>query len=1059
MKRFFKSSMIIAAFLSYHFCMAQDPNGVELPQLIPPSPVAQQFEKYVGYPVDMSTGLVNISVPLYNLQLPGIAIPFSLKYHASGIKVEDSYGPLGYGWSFFPGFRISRTVMGKIDELYHTDNIQSLNTVPNYTDYLVNMSTPASVGDEVGTSTADGQFDLFSIHLPNYDGGFILKWVNNVLTPVLIPDAPLKIDIVYAGAGSTYISGFTVMDDKGIQYQFGNTFSAINNEYAEGNDQYATSWMLRQIVLPGVNNSLLFHYNTAGVPNLAPSCKSFIYYDNYKTQAADDELQSQLGMSGDCGSNSIQSSEGCAFSGTVRFFQSVEFSAGKVVVTYTSDGLLMSMMAVVNSSGDTVRKISFAQQAQLLTKVSVDGEGDYVLSYNPQRFADTYSGSNLYFAVYQQDGWGFYNKKFNADLLPAIPMSSICGSSSGSLIFGTADRSVDTAAMQANMLEQIIYPTGGFTKFYYEPHTFHQAGTVMYGGGLRIKRIETAASATDNVITKTYTYGTFESGFGNNSGFYPSDGSFIDEKYLYTSGANGPGRCRRQTLNSRPKWRYYSFNLPVWYNEVTEYSDGGKTVYDYDYSADGVTTAYSNFGYDFFDQPISSDVTDVLQYSNNMLMGAPLLQQKRVYKGESGIYTLLHEEDYGYATYHPGQVHGLIVDALAYVMQNGQAPRNYFWRSDMPNILTFSQAGGQTILPFSFYDYYINTGKSNLVSTVQHDYSNGTDLAASVTDDFDNDFPYNHTLTQKTNSKGDITMERYYYPVGSSVPDLTSLASSQQQMINTLKTNNRITALIQQSSFKNTSTPLYSTLYGYKDWGNNILAPEQMYKKTSNNAYESRLHFYNYDSKGNVGEVAKESDGHVCYIWDYSQSFPAAKIVNSDLESVSYTSFEAENNGGWTIGGSARLNGGVTGKVYYSANSDISRSGLNSGTAYTISYWTDGTTGFSIPGTASGYRVKGKTVSINGSAWTYFEHKISGQNSITIQGNGNIDELRLYPATSQMTTYTYTPLVGTTSQCDVNSRITYYEYDSFGRLQDIKDQDGNIIKTFQYHYQGAADGF
>lgn len=67
--------------------------------------------------------------------------------------------------------------------------------------------------------------------------------------------------------------------------------------------------------------------------------------------------------------------------------------------------------------------------------------------------------------------------------------------------------------------------------------------------------------------------------------------------------------------------------------------------------------------------------------------------------------------------------------------------------------------------------------------------------------------------------------------------------------------------------------------------------------------------------------------------------------------------------------------------------------------------------------------------------------------------NGVIDELRLYPFAAQMTTYTYEPLIGITSQCDANNKITYYEYDSFGRLKTIRDQDRNVIKTMDYQYQ------
>jgi YD repeat-containing protein len=54
----------------------------------------------------------------------------------------------------------------------------------------------------------------------------------------------------------------------------------------------------------------------------------------------------------------------------------------------------------------------------------------------------------------------------------------------------------------------------------------------------------------------------------------------------------------------------------------------------------------------------------------------------------------------------------------------------------------------------------------------------------------------------------------------------------------------------------------------------------------------------------------------------------------------------------------------------------------------------------------------------------------------------------------QVTTNTYTPLIGKISQTTPNGYTMYYEYDGFGRLLDTKDKDGNIIKASQYHYIG-----
>ncbi len=79
------------------------------------------------------------------------------------------------------------------------------------------------------------------------------------------------------------------------------------------------------------------------------------------------------------------------------------------------------------------------------------------------------------------------------------------------------------------------------------------------------------------------------------------------------------------------------------------------------------------------------------------------------------------------------------------------------------------------------------------------------------------------------------------------------------------------------------------------------------------------------------------------------------------------------------------------------------------------------------------------------------------QLNIRVDNNGGpgtiwFDDIRLHPSAAQMTTYTYNPFVGITSQSDVNSRPTSYDYDGLNRLLNVKDDDGNIVKNYRYNY-------
>ena len=52
-----------------------------------------------------------------------------------------------------------------------------------------------------------------------------------------------------------------------------------------------------------------------------------------------------------------------------------------------------------------------------------------------------------------------------------------------------------------------------------------------------------------------------------------------------------------------------------------------------------------------------------------------------------------------------------------------------------------------------------------------------------------------------------------------------------------------------------------------------------------------------------------------------------------------------------------------------------------------------------------------------------------------------------------VTTYTYTPLLGMKTMTTPNGEVTSFEYDSFGRLKKILDNDRKIVEEYDYHYK------
>lgn len=65
----------------------------KMPDISMTSPLSSQFNRFEFYPVSKATGVVDISIPLFSIPMPdGGSLPFSIAYHASGIKWRIRWG-------------------------------------------------------------------------------------------------------------------------------------------------------------------------------------------------------------------------------------------------------------------------------------------------------------------------------------------------------------------------------------------------------------------------------------------------------------------------------------------------------------------------------------------------------------------------------------------------------------------------------------------------------------------------------------------------------------------------------------------------------------------------------------------------------------------------------------------------------------------------------------------------------------------------------------------------------------------------------------------------------
>jgi len=485
-----KSIKKIGLFLLFILIgFVQKTNGQSLPgsepdiknplDIIQASPTANSLGQYGGVNVGLASGTVNKSIDLYNFVSGSLQVPISINYSSNGLKVNDNGGIIGTGWSANMGGVIRRTVMGEDDERNTTRLPSTFN--PYGGDEQTYNYITGMISYNVTASVYDGEPDIFSFNFGNYAGKFIFDNNGNL---VLLNYSGLKIIRVSR-------TNFEIYTPDGVKYEFGGPAVEYSYKMGSGcgkvfADPTNTAFFLYKITHPdgsiinliydvtnysyvtGLNEtySYLVDHTTGLIvtcnsetPDYArSSCASIMYTQTYLLK----ELNSNVGK--------VQFSYADHSAQDGKILKDIRvYSNGytnpirKIVLNYLENNVRDNNRyypsSIALSSRDNLGFRSFLTEIQMFdSSGTIDSRYKFAykdLNALPKRFANC------------QDYFGYFNGKSNTTLIPK-PENTVWAPFFSD---ANANRAPDEAFMTAGMLSKITYPTGGFDSLIYEANT------------------------------------------------------------------------------------------------------------------------------------------------------------------------------------------------------------------------------------------------------------------------------------------------------------------------------------------------------------------------------------------------------------------------------------------------------------------------------------------------------------------------------------------------------------------------------------------------------------
>lgn len=992
------------------------------PYLAPPGPEAASFLQYGQIPVSYSTGIPDISYPIYTIRSGSLTLPITLNYLGGGIKVTDQASWVGLGWLLNAGGVIHRSINDLPDK--QVPDLPSAEIIRKEID--VNALNGLTQSTLEWCRTTDKMRDRYDYSFAEKSGTFYILEDGEILS---IPRTDDLIDVIWTDDKSE-VESFKITDASGVSYHFearekvivtSRTYNHSNSQTTQGPPslEYTCAWFLTRI--EDFNNVFDIRLNYTLCTNQSEDYSLSHQYDSYTIYGNHTESGSGVYLS------NITSKR----TGITPVLSEISFADGCLMFDVVHDRIddrehRLTKISLLDSDSSLIKTFEFthsyfAGNRLKLDKIEYKGSDgtiydSYEFDYYNEGTAIPNGKDDMNLGLrnfgsqdpyYSMDMCGYYNGESNVSMLCHLP------SDANSYSYYLADRSYSAQHAKVHSLRMITYITGGYTELIYDDNISSDLSRIP---GIRIKKINTIDGNSRRSVTYSYSDPIFMTP-------YDMDNLFVEHSMVYhhdmyigpetDTEYYEPYIKEHHTYCSTPLIPEYETSRMARHSRVeetisgisemsgTNATDTIRNIYEFDVeNGEFIPTIYfledyGRYNVSGFDQWWDSVRSSLLSLSPlhhtipifpedpwpeqynipgyfinyGWASGKPTKESQ--YKFENGEYILKKTIEYYYKDFmrDDRKPIGLYCKPTNFSL-------GYYYMGAINHIYLMCPS----LNNFYFFDQCVSTGWRKLVSIATKEYDG--DIVKCTRESFQYDnieredkwHPY-VTFSCKTMPDG-LTAENYeyLYPVTAKgiINETARLKMLDGNMISPVIHKLSIVMSNLQDGIKY-NTYEYDLVNG-KIWCKNFL---ECYDGDSDSRWEKKTEIKEYDSKGNPVWITDESGYSTVIAWGYNNSLPVALIQNATPEQICNV-----------------------------LNVDL-------------------------------------------------DFKTMGNDLMNMM---YMMQLRALMPEAQVFTYSYEPLVGMTSMTDPAGTVWNYTYDACGRLKETRTSwvagpPTQTTKSYEYHYR------